>query len=84
MASSRSTTKRRAADWTRPADSAEGFRALLEELPLAWGKARHKRGESLYPTSRSKIRRACCALTKLMLMGRGFLSAFCKARSVIS
>src|SRR3989344_5903592 len=47
---SRSTINRSATDCTRPAES-------------PGCTLRHKSGDSAYPTSRSKIRRACCAST---------------------
>ena len=68
---SRSTTKRTATDWTRPADRA-GF------------TLRHNTGESSKPTIRSSTRRACWAFTRFTSMSRGFSIAFRMAVFVIS
>ena len=44
----------------------------------------HKIGEIVYPTKRSKIRRACCASTKSISNFLGFLNASFTASFVIS
>ena len=58
-------------DWTRPAE-----RPLLTFF--------HKSGESLYPTSRSRILRVCCASTLFMSIFLGCFMAFVTASFVIS
>jgi len=68
---SRSQISRTATDCTRP--------ALNPPRTL-----RHNSGLILYPTSRSRIRRACWALTKLASMSRGAWSALRTASFVTS
>ena len=68
---SRSTTSRSVTDCTRPA-----LKLLCIFL--------HNTGESLYPTSLSSTRRACCASTRFLSIARGLLSACCIARLLIS
>ena len=68
---SRSTIRRTATDCTRPAE-----RAGLIFF--------QRMGDSSNPTMRSSTRRACCALTKSMLMSRGFSMALRMAVLVIS
>ena len=67
LSRSRSTTKRVATDWTRPAD--RPVRIL-----------RHSKGETSYPTKRSRMRRVSWALTRSVSSSRGL----CKARSMAS
>ena len=62
---------RRAADWTRPADR--------PSLTLS-----HSRGLISYPTRRSRMRRACWALTNCMSISRGCSNASSTACLVIS
>ena len=66
-----STMSLTATDCTLPADSA-GFTFFQST------------GESSNPTIRSSMRRACCALTRLMSMFRGFSTACFMASLVIS
>ena len=68
---SRSVRSRTATDWTRPAESP---RRIFSQ----------RSGESLYPTRRSRIRRACCAFTLFMSILPGCWKAALTARSVIS
>ncbi len=68
---SRSTMSLSATDCTRPAES----------RPRTFS---HKMGLMLYPTRRSNTRRACCALTKSMLIWRGCANASATAGAVIS
>ena len=68
---SRSTIRRRATDWTRPADN--------PRLTFF-----HKKGDSSYPTNRSRTRRACWASTKCKSRARGCSSASLIAVFVIS
>ena len=63
-------TNLKATDCTRPADNP--FYLF------------HNTGEMLYPTSRSKIRRACCASTKSISISRGCLKLSFTASFVIS
>jgi len=44
----------------------------------------HSKGDNLYPTNLSKILRACCALTKFILISPKFLNASSTALSVNS
>ncbi len=69
---SRSTTRRVATDCTRPAESQrrESFC--------------HNNGDNLYPTKRSRTRRACWASTNFISMVRGVSNACAIADSVIS
>ncbi len=68
---SRSTIRRTATDWTRPADRPGCTR-------------RHRIGEMRYPTSRSRIRRASCASNSSMSIVRGWANASRIASFVIS
>ena len=68
---SRSTTMRSDTDCTRPA-----------EVPR-WTR-RQSRGLIWYPTNRSRMRRACWALTSCMSISRGFRKASSTASLVIS
>ena len=67
----RSTMSRRATDCTRPAE--RPGRTFF-----------HRTGESRYPTSRSRIRRACWASTRRRSMARGLWKASRIASRVIS
>ena len=71
ISSSRSTTKRTATDWTRPAES-PGLTFF------------QRTGDISNPTTRSKILLACCASTKFWSICRGFSTAFKIAFLVIS
>ena len=66
---SRSTINRAAGVCTRPALSPPA--TFL-----------HNTGEIRYPTIRSRIRRACCALTRSILIGCGCLKASCTSALV--
>ncbi|MNN41130.1 hypothetical protein D3C81_1552300 [compost metagenome] len=68
---SRSTTSFTATDCTRPADRP---RAILD----------HSNGETMYPTTRSRKRRACWALTRSMSSSPGCEKASWIAFLVIS
>mmetsp|Transcript_49389 Transcript_49389/g.88245 ORF Transcript_49389/g.88245 Transcript_49389/m.88245 type:complete len:244 (-) Transcript_49389:809-1540(-) len=68
---SRSTTSFTATDWTRPADSPRD--TFFQRI-----------GETMNPTIRSRNRRACCALTRLMSSSLGSSKALRMAFSVIS
>ena len=68
---SRSTIRRTATDWTRPALSP--FVIFFHSSGLIW-----------YPTRRSSILRACWALTFAILIGPGWLNASRIASFVIS
>ena len=68
---SRSTIIRRATDCTRPADSPNCTFS-------------HSSGLISYPTSRSSMRRACCAFTSSMSISRGCSNASSTACLVIS
>ena len=68
---SRSTTRRTAGDWTRP--------ALLPP-----GTLRQTTGDNSKPTRRSRICRACWALTSCISMMRGLAIADSRALLVIS
>ena len=71
LSRSRSTTIRVATDCTRPAD--KPVRIL-----------RHSRGETSYPTRRSRIRRVSWALTRSVSSSRGWFRAWLIASLVIS
>ena len=67
----RSASKRTATDCTRPAESPEVIFF-------------HKRGDNLYPTMRSKMRRACWASTKFKSILRAWEKDSLIAAGVIS
>ena len=66
-----STNKRTATDWTRPADN--------PGLTL-----RQRRGDNSNPTRRSRMRRACWAITRSTSIRRGLATALVMAGLVIS
>ena len=90
IASSRSTTSRSATDCTRPAERTEPVSMFAASSPslrirrlISCPTSGLSSGLSLKPTSRSSIRRACCALTSSMSIARSFSNASLTASSVM-